>query len=62
MAKVTIEIDNTYAGALSVTAIKSDVLETRISATVISLSDCDNLTLGADGTWTKSLEESTDGK
>lgn len=55
--KVILEIDDKYAGALSVTAIKSDVLETRISATVISLSDCNNATLEKDGTWVKSLEE-----
>ena len=51
--KVILEIDDNYAGALSVTAIKSDVLETRISATVISLSSCDNLVLKEDGTWEK---------
>lgn len=55
--KVTIEIDDSYAGALSVTAIKSDVFETRISATVISLSDCNNVALKKDGTWLKSTEE-----
>ena len=55
--KVTIEINNAYAGALSLTAIKSDVLETRISATVFSLSDCDSVELKNDGTWVKSKGE-----
>ena len=55
--KVTIEIDDAYAGALSLTAIKSDVTETRISATVISLSDCNNVELKKDGTWIKTSEE-----
>ena len=55
--KVTIEIDDDYAGALSITAIKSDMIKTRISATVISLSSCNNLELKKDGTWVKSLEE-----
>ena len=49
--KLIIEIADNYAGALSVTAIKSDVRETRISATVISLSDCNSLALNEDGTW-----------
>lgn len=55
--KVILEIDDNYSGALSVTAIKSDVLETRISATVVSLSACNNLILKKDGTWEKVLEE-----
>ena len=51
--KVILEIDDNYSGALSITAIKADVLETRISATVVSLSACNNLILKKDGTWEK---------
>ena len=54
--KVILEIHDNYSGALSVTAIKSDVLQTRISATVISLSDCNNIVLKENGTWEKTLE------
>ena len=49
--KVILEIDDQYAGALSVTAIKSDVHETRISATVLTLPDCNSVALKEDGTW-----------
>lgn len=55
--KVILEIHDNYSGALSVTAIKSDVLETRISATVISLLHCNSLVLKEDGTWEKRWEE-----
>ena len=58
--KVIFEIADNYAGALSVTAIKSDVIATRISATVISLSECNNLALKEDGTWRKENNDKTD--
>ena len=57
--KVILEIDDKYAGALSVTAIKSDVFETRISETLIPLSNCNSCALKEDGTWERKYNDCT---
>ena len=49
--KVILDVDESYFGALVVSAVKSDSLGTRISATTLDLSRGDFWKLGADGRW-----------
>lgn len=59
--KVILEIDDKYAGVLSVTAVGSNGLTTCVSATAVDLSKSNFLILGNDGKWTSGKGED-DGK
>jgi hypothetical protein len=49
---VILEIDDLYTGILSVTAVASNALETRVSTTVVNLLESNHFKLGLDGKWT----------
>ena len=50
--KVILEIDEAYAGVLTVTAVGTSGWQTRVSTQSVDLSQHNHLTLGADGRWT----------
>ena len=50
--KVILEIDDLYTGILSITAVASNALETRVSTTAVNLLESNHFKLGADGKWT----------
>lgn len=49
--KVILEIDDKYAGALSITAVGSECLQTRVSTTAVDLAKNNLVMLGNDGKW-----------
>ena len=51
--RVIIDLDEAYAGVLSVTAVASSQFQTRVSATAIDLTKHNHLVLDADGVWTR---------
>lgn len=55
--KAILEIDEKYAGVLSVTAIGTSYLQTYVTTTAVDLSNHNHLTIGADGKWIHSWEE-----
>lgn len=55
MAKVILEIDEKYAGALSITAIGSTGLTTHMSTQGVDLSKHNHLVLCSDGRWTNTF-------
>lgn len=50
--KVILEIDDRYAGVLSITAIGSEGMQTWVSTQAVDLSKSNLLLLGNDGKWT----------
>lgn len=59
--KVILEIDEAYAGVLSITAVGTSYLETRVATHAVDLSKNSHLVLGADGKW-KDEGRAEDGK
>ena len=59
--KVILEIDDRYAGVLSITAVGSVGMQTWVSATAADLSKSNLLMLGNDGKWTNAKVDE-DGK
>ncbi len=57
--KVILEIDDLYTGILSITAVATSVLETRVSTTAVNVLESNHFKLGANGKWTSegSLED-----
>ena len=49
--KVILEIDDKYAGVLSITAVGSEYLQTWVSTTAVDLAKNNLVTLGNDGKW-----------
>lgn len=50
--RVILEIDEAYAGVLTLTAIGTSHLHTLVSTTAVDLSKANRLTINADGEWT----------
>lgn len=55
--KVVLEIDEAYSGVLTITAVGSSVVQTRVALTAVELDKCNHLRLGADGRWVSWLED-----
>ena len=55
MTKVTIEIDEKYAGALSLTAIGSNGLQTNVAVVVIEISRCNLVSIDETGNVEKKM-------
>ena len=51
--RVIIDLDESYAGVLSITAVASSEFQTRVSATAADVTKHNHLVLGADGQWTR---------
>lgn len=49
--RVIIDLDEAYAGVLSITAVSSSEFQTRVSATAADVTKHNHLVLGADGRW-----------
>lgn len=49
--KVILEIDDKYAGVLSITAVGSEYLQTWVSTTAVDLAKNNLVILGNDGKW-----------
>ena len=56
MVNVTIEIDDKYAGALSITAIGSSAFQTFVTATAVDLNQYNRVSIGNDGKFTMDMQ------
>lgn len=51
MRKIILEINDNYSKILTLTAVGSDVFQTRVSTRSVDLSKCTHLLLREDGDW-----------